>query len=70
MTQAHRRGPVEIKGVTTRQNTSPTRTCMCCLHRVGLGVAYERVARDEDHIESYHVACFESEFGARSLYGD
>jgi hypothetical protein len=64
------RGAVEILGVTTRENTSENRTCVCCLHRVGVGRAYERVARLDGRIESYHVRCFESEFGARSNYGD
>ena len=70
MTQAHRRGPVEIEGVTTRNNTSEKRTCVSCLHSIDLGRAYERVARLGGAIESYHIMCFESEFGTRSLYGD
>jgi hypothetical protein len=64
------RGAVEITGVTTRQNTSDTRVCVACLHRVEVGRAYERVMRTGGEVESYHVGCFESEFGARSNYGD
>lgn len=64
------RGAVEITGVTTRHNTSDTRTCMSCLMPVRVGVAYERVARTNGDIESYHVACFEYEFGTRSNYGE
>jgi hypothetical protein len=67
---AQPRGPIEIKGVTTRTNTSETRSCPSCLQKIDVGVRYERVARDEHTIESYHVACFEEEFGARELYGD
>lgn len=63
------RGAVEIEGVTTRHNTSEKRTCVACLHRVSLGRAYERVARLDGTIESYHVPCFEMEFGTRSNYG-
>jgi hypothetical protein len=66
----HKPGAVAIKGVTTRHNTSEDRTCVACLHRVGVGRAYERVARLDERIESYHVMCFEEEFGARSNYGD
>lgn len=64
------RGAVEIMGVTTRHNTSKERTCVSCLHHVDVGVAYERVARTNGDIESYHLMCFEEEFGARSNYGD
>jgi hypothetical protein len=64
------RGPVKILGVTTRTNTSTDRACPSCLHAIDVGVRYERVARDEHTIESYHVACFEDEFGKRALYGD
>lgn len=64
------RGAVEIMGVTTRENTSEKRACMACLHRIDLGRAYERVARLNGDIESYHPPCFQSEFGARSNYGD
>lgn len=67
---AHPRGPVEIKGVTTRTNESETRTCVSCVHRIDVGRQYERVARSEGNIESYHVMCFTEEFGARELYGD
>lgn len=63
------RGAVEITGVTTRHNTSEKRVCVCCLHPIDMGRAYERVMRVDETIESYHVACFESEFGARSNYG-
>jgi hypothetical protein len=63
------RGPVEIKGVTTRVNTSTDRNCPSCLHQIDVGVRYERVARDETTIESYHVQCFVNEFGERRLYG-
>jgi hypothetical protein len=63
-------GAVEIKGVTTRHNHSDNRTCVSCLNHVDVGVAYERVARSDGSIESYHVGCFEYEFGARSNYGD
>lgn len=68
--QAHERGGVDIRGVTTRSNTSDDRRCMSCLNRIDVGVAYERVARLDDAIESYHRGCFEYEFGTRSLYGD
>lgn len=64
------RGPVEILGVTTRHNTSEERVCLSCLNRIAVGRAYERVARLEGCIESYHCTCFEDEFGSRSLYGD
>lgn len=64
------RGAVEIEGVTTRHNTSDTRTCVGCLHRIDMGRAYERVARLNGNIESYHPMCFEEEFGTRSNYGD
>lgn len=64
------RGAVEIMGVTTRENTSEKRVCVSCLHRIDLGRAYERVARLNGDIESYHVGCFEEEFGTRSNYGD
>lgn len=64
------RGPVEIKGVTTRVSTSSDRACPSCVQRIDKGVHYERVARLDGTIESYHVACFEDEFGRRGLYGD
>lgn len=67
--QPTHRGPVEILGVTTRVNTSETRTCTTCISRIDVGVRYERVARDKDTIESHHVACFADEFGERRLYG-
>jgi hypothetical protein len=70
MAQPTARGPVDIKGVTTRTNTSSTRTCEGCLRGVPLNAKYERVARDEQTIESYHVWCFADEFGERRLYGD
>lgn len=71
MTQAHARGPVDIMGVTTRTNSSGNRTCTSCAQRVDVGVKYERVARSPGPvIESYHVGCFEEEFGKRELYGD
>jgi hypothetical protein len=66
---AQPRGPVDILGVTTRTNTSDTRTCSSCIARIDVGVHYERVARDEQTFESYHVGCFEEEFGERGLYG-
>lgn len=69
MSQPTTRGPVEIKGVTTRVNTSDDRHCPSCLHKIDKGVKYERVARDEHTIESYHTACFVEEFGERRLYG-
>lgn len=67
---AQLRGPVEIKGVTTRTNESETRTCVGCVQRIDMGVHYERVMRTEGNVESYHVACFQEEFGERRLYGD
>jgi hypothetical protein len=71
VTEAHARGPVDIMGVTTRTNTSEHRACVSCLHRIDVGRRYERVARKPGPvIESYHVSCFEDEFGARELYGD
>lgn len=66
----HPRGPVEIMGVTTRTNTSEDRICSSCLGKIDVGVRYERVARDEQTIESHHVMCFEEEFGSRGLYGE
>lgn len=63
------RGPVEIKGVTTRTNENEDRTCVACVRRVDAGVRYERVARLEGDIESYHVGCFADEFGSREAYG-
>lgn len=63
------RGPVEIEGVTTRTNTSDDRQCSSCLEDVDVGVRYERVARKDQAIESYHLMCFEEEFGKRVLYG-
>jgi hypothetical protein len=70
-TMAHpaQRGPVDILGVTTRTNTSDTRTCMSCLKRIDKGRSYERVARDMHTFESYHTSCFAYEFGERRLYG-
>lgn len=68
MTQAHKRGPVEILGVTTRQCTTRGRVCLGCLNRIDYGRSYERVARLDGAIESYHPGCFESEFGRRELY--
>jgi hypothetical protein len=56
-------------GVTTRTNTSDTRTCMSCLKRIDKGRSYERVARDMHTFESYHTSCFAYEFGERRLYG-
>jgi hypothetical protein len=64
------RGPVEIQGVTTRRNTTETRTCVCCLHHIRVDGEYERVMRLSGDIESYHLRCFTDEFGARELYGD
>lgn len=64
------RGAVEIMGVTTRNNTEEKRTCVACLHRVRINGAYERVKRLNGDIESYHLGCFEGEFGTRSNYGD
>jgi hypothetical protein len=70
MAQPTARGPVEIKGVTTRVSTTADRACPSCLHRIDIGVRYERVARLDGTIESYHVRCFEDEFGERGLYGE
>ena len=67
---ARPRGPVEIKGVTTRHNESDTRTCEGCVHRIDVGVRYERVMRAEGNVESYHPVCFVEKFGTRELYGD
>lgn len=64
------RGPVEIKGVTTRTNTSGDRTCTACGWLILSGEQYERVARLDDTIESYDPECFEEEFGPRQAYGD
>jgi hypothetical protein len=64
------RGLVEIKGVTTRVNTSPNRVCESCMHRVRVGDKYERVARLSEDIESHHPQCFEDEFGPRKSYGE
>lgn len=64
------RGPVEIKGVTTRTNENPDRTCVACLHHIAVGKRYERVARLDGSIESYHEQCFVDEFGPREAYGD
>lgn len=69
MTQS-KRGPVEIKGVTTRTNTDEDRTCVGCPNGIDVGVRYERVARVGGDIESYHPVCFEEEFGERNLYGE
>lgn len=63
------RGAVEIKGVTTRKNTSDDRTCTACGNRIKKGKSYERVARLDDTIESYALACFVEEFGPREAYG-
>lgn len=62
------RGPVEIKGVTTRTNTSHDRRCTACGRLVPVGQPYERVARLDDTIESYGCRCFEEEFGPREVY--
>lgn len=70
MAQPTERGPVDILGVTTRTNTSVTRTCTSCISRIDVGVHYERVARDKHTFESYHTGCFSEEFGRRELYGD
>lgn len=64
------RGPVDIKGVTTRTNTSGDRTCTACGRIIPPGWQYERVARLDDSIESYGQACFAEEFGPREAYGD
>ncbi len=70
MAQPTARGPVEIMGVTTRTNSSENRKCTGCLERIDVGVRYERVARiPGPKIESFHVMCFEYEFGKRELYG-
>jgi hypothetical protein len=66
---AQPRGPVEIKGVTTR-TTEKDRGCEACDWVIEAGEPYERVARNEGGIESYHTDCFVDEFGARELYGD
>lgn len=67
--QPHERGPVEIKGVTTRVNHITNRTCAAGDGLIREFATYERVARDEHTIESYHVRCFRDEFGDRRLYG-
>lgn len=67
-TVAQPRGPVEIKGVTTR-TTEQNRSCEACPFDILAGTHYERVARTEGAIESYHTDCFEDEFGSRGLYG-
>jgi hypothetical protein len=67
---AHPRGPVEIKGVTTRVNSNDDRVCECCKESIAYGLPYERVARTDEAIESYHQPCFAAEFGERRLYGD
>lgn len=64
------RGPVDIKGVTTRTNTSEDRRCTACRKRVPVGKGYERVARLDDTIESYDPDCFTEEFGPRQAYGE
>lgn len=64
------RGPVEIMGVTTRTNTSWDRHCESCKQSIHKENQYERVARTDGKIESYHVDCFVEEFGRRELYGD
>jgi hypothetical protein len=69
MAQPTERGPVDIAGVTTRTNTSKDRHCPSCMHKIEVGVRYERVARDQHTFESYHRGCFEEEFGRRELYG-
>ena len=71
VTMAHptQRGPVEIQGVTTRHNNNEDRTCEACPNMIDIGVAYERVARLDGKIQSYHRGCFEYEFGERRLYG-
>lgn len=62
------RGPVDIKGVTTRTNTSGDRRCTACKRIIPPGKLYERVARLDDTIESYGTRCFEEEFGPREAY--
>lgn len=63
------RGPVDIQGVTTRNNTSEDRHCEACKGPVWVGDDYERVARLGGRIESYHEDCFIEEFGQRGAYG-
>lgn len=64
------RGPVEIKGVTTRVNSSTDRRCEACSNHIDVGTPYERVARLDNMIESYDQECFVEEFGPREAYGD
>lgn len=64
------RGPVEIKGVTTRTNERSYRKCKACPDAIALRAPYERVARLGGSIESYHQHCFIEEFGPREAYGD
>lgn len=64
------RGAVDIRGVTTRQNTNPERTCEADGEPVKIGAHYERVMRTDGSIESYHPGCFKEEFDRRELYGD
>ena len=66
----HERGPVDIMGVTTRTNSSEHRRCEGCKSSIPVNVRYERVARLDQRIESFHTLCFEDEFGLRELYGD
>lgn len=68
MTQASERGPVEIQGVTTRTSGTWDRHCVSCGQSIHRGGQYERVARLDDKIESYHPDCFVDEFGERRLY--
>lgn len=72
MAQPHARGPVDIAGVTTRDNKSTDRWCWA--HPKGeepiaVGAMYERVRRADGTVESYTPECFETEFGRRELYG-
>ena len=69
MAQPTQRGPVDIKGVTTRTSETWDRRCEACKQRIHRGSSYERVARDSYTFESYHPECFVEEFGERRLYG-
>lgn len=67
------RGPVDVKGVTTRINRSDDRWCHAHPdreHMLESGATYERVARLDGRIESYTPECFAEEFGPRGAYGD
>lgn len=70
MAQPTERGPVQIKGVTTRTNNTGGRECEGCEWRIVLGDDYERVMRLDGRVEFYHPDCFVEEFGSRELYGD